>query len=88
LSQCNDLFFSEMGYYADMSKVEEIEQAFEQLPLPEFIKLAVWFDQLRQQLEIPPPAGDKNQAVVRDHGAFLSSYTAQDEGLYDDAAAR
>jgi hypothetical protein len=26
--------------------------------------------------------------VVRDHSAFLSSYAAEDEGLYDDCAAR
>jgi hypothetical protein len=25
------------------------------------------------------------QAVVRDHSAFLNSYAPQDEGLYDDA---
>ena len=64
-----------------MSKIEEIEQAVEQLPLTDFVKLAVWVDQRRHQLEIPP-------AVVRDHSAFLNSYAPQDEGLYDDAAAR
>ena len=27
-------------------------------------------------------------AVARDHSAFLSSYSPQDEGLYDDTARR
>jgi len=71
-----------------MSKIEEIEQAVEQLPLTDFVKLAVWFDQRRQQLEISPPANDKGPAAARDHSAFLNSYAPQDEGLYDDAATR
>ena len=71
-----------------MSKIEEIEQAVEQLPLTDFVKLAVWVDQRRQQLEIAPSATDKSRVVVRDHSAFLNSYAPQDEGLYDDAAAR
>ena len=71
-----------------MSKIEEIEQAVEQLPLKDFVKLAMWVGQRRQQLEISPPATDQIQAVIRDHSAFLNSYAPQDEGLYDDAAAR
>jgi hypothetical protein len=71
-----------------MSKIEEIEQAVEQLPLRDFVKLAGWVDRRRQQLEISPPATDKVQAAVRDHSAFLNSYAPQDEGLYDDATAR
>jgi hypothetical protein len=71
-----------------MSKIDEIEQAVEQLPLADFVKLAVWVDQRRQQLAISPAARDKSQAVIRDHSAFLNSYAPQDEGLYDDAAAR
>jgi hypothetical protein len=71
-----------------MSKIEEIEQAVEQLPLTDFVKLAVWVDQRRQRLEIPPSTSDKSRAVHRDHSAFLNSYASQDEGLYDDAAAR
>jgi hypothetical protein len=71
-----------------MSKIEEIEQAVEQLPLADFVKLAVWVDQRRQQLDIIPSSTDQRRAVVRDHGAFLNSYAPQDEGLYDDAAAR
>jgi hypothetical protein len=69
-----------------MSKIEEIEQEVEKLPLADFVKLAVWVDQRRQQLEIPQP-GKKNPAATRDHSAFLNSYCPQDEGLYDDAAA-
>jgi hypothetical protein len=34
------------------------------------------------------PATDISQAAVRDPSAFLISYAPQDEGLYDDAAAR
>ena len=71
-----------------MSKIEEIEQAAEQLPLKDFAKLAVWVDQRRQQLAIIDPAADKRQSAVRDHSAFLTSYAPSDEGLYDDAAAR
>jgi hypothetical protein len=64
-----------------MSKIEEIEQAVEQLPLTDFAKLAAWVEQRRQQLAISTPA-------IRDHSAFLNSYAPQDEGLYDDAASR
>jgi hypothetical protein len=71
-----------------MSKIEEIEQAVEQLPLKDFAKLAVWVEQRRQQLQMIQPATDKSQTAVGDHSAFLNSYAPQDEGLYDDAAAR
>jgi hypothetical protein len=71
-----------------MSKIEEIEHAVEQLPLTDFVKLAVWVDQRRQQLEISPSATDEGRVVERDHSAFLNSYAPQDEGLYDDAPAR
>jgi len=70
-----------------VSKIEEIERAVEQLPLKDFVKLAIWVDQRRQQLEISAPAADKGPPVVRDHNAFLNGYAPQDEGLYDDAAA-
>ena len=59
-----------------MSKVEEIEQAVEQLPPKDFSRLVAWTDRKRQ-----------NQ-TSRDHSAFLNSYAAEDEGLYDDAIAR
>jgi hypothetical protein len=69
-----------------MSKIEEIEQEVEKLPLADFVKLAVWVDQRRQQLEIPQ-TGKTNTPATRDHSAFLNSYSPKDEGLYDDAAA-
>jgi hypothetical protein len=71
-----------------MSKIEEIEQAVEQLPLEDFVKLAVWVDRRRQQLENSPSAADKGHAAIRDHHAYVNSYAPQDEGLYDDVAAR
>ena len=71
-----------------MSKIEEIEQAVEQLPLTDFVKLAGWVDQRRQQLEIFPSSADKGHGATRDHSASLNSYAPQDEGLYHDAAAR
>jgi hypothetical protein len=81
-------FSTERGYFSAMSKIEEIEQAVEQLPLTDFVKLAGWVDQRRQRLEIFPSVTDKSQGAARDHSAFLNSYAPQDEGLYDDAAAR
>jgi hypothetical protein len=78
----------ERGYFSGMSKIEEIERAVEQLPLHDFVKLAGWVDQRRQQLEIFPSSADKSQGAARDHSAFLNSYAPQDEGLYDDAATR
>jgi hypothetical protein len=58
-----------------MSKVEEIEQAVEQLPPEDFAELASWIDRRRG-------------TQLRDHGAFLNSYAPEDEGLYDNVAAR
>ena len=71
-----------------MSKIEEIEQAVEQLPLQEFTKLADWVVLRRQRLEAADTESPKDLLKVRDHSAFLTSYAPQDEGLYDDAAAR
>ena len=71
-----------------MSKIEEIEHAVEQLPLNDFAKLVLWVDQRREQLEMSPSATDNSRRTARDHSAFLNSYAPQDEGLYDDAAAR
>jgi hypothetical protein len=59
-----------------MSKIEEIEQAVEQLPPKDFSRLAAWIDRKRQS------------QTPRDHSAFLNSYAAEDEGLYDDAISR
>ncbi len=69
-----------------MSKIEEIEQAVEQLPLTDFVKLAAWVDQRRQQLEISSQPTGKGPLAVRDHSAFLNSYAPQADGLYDDPA--
>ncbi len=59
-----------------MSKVEEIERAAEQLPPEDFAELAEWISRRRGKQDI------------RDHSAFLKSYIPEDEGLYDDIAAR
>ncbi len=67
---------TDRGYGLAMSKVEEIEREVEQLPPEDFIALALWIEQRR------------GAQIIRDHSAFLSSYTPEDEGLYDDVAAR
>jgi hypothetical protein len=77
-----------MKSFFPVRKIEEIERAVARLPLQDFPKLAVWIDQSCRQLEIFPPAADRSRTAIRDHSAFLSSYAPQDEGLYDDAAAR
>jgi predicted nucleotidyltransferase len=59
-----------------MSRVQEIENAVEQLPPEDFSELAAWIDRKREIHN------------TRDHGAFLNSYAPGDEGLYDDAATR
>jgi hypothetical protein len=64
-----------------MSKLEEIERAVEQLPLDQFAQFAMWLDRRRSELATTAP-------TLRDHTAFLNSYAAQDEGLYDDVASR
>ena len=70
-----------------MSNIEEIEQAVEKLPLQDFVRLAAWVDQRRQQLEVAPSTAANGCMAARDHSAFLNSYAPQDEGLYDDTAA-
>ena len=70
-----------------MSNIEEIEQAVEKLPLQDFVRLAAWVDQRRQQLELFPSAAANGRLAARDHSAFLNSYAPQDEGLYDDTPA-
>jgi len=59
-----------------MSRVQEIEQAVEQLPPEDFPELAAWIDHKRERQN------------TRAHSAFLNSYAPGDEGLYDDAIAR
>ena len=70
-----------------MSNIEEIEQAVEKLPIQDFVRLAAWVDQRRQQLEAVPSAAANGCMTARDHSAFLNSYAPQDEGLYDDTSA-
>ncbi len=65
-----------MLWFWAMSKVEAIEREVEQLPLEDFLKLAQWIEQRR------------GTQIIRDHSAFLNSYIPEDEGLYDDVAAR
>jgi len=42
-----------------MSKIEEIEQAVAQLPVKDFVKLAIWVDQRRRQLESSQSVADR-----------------------------
>jgi hypothetical protein len=68
-----------------VSKIEEIERVIERLPAEDFEKLSAWMARrggLSGQPAKPAPL------VFRDHSAFLNSYTAEDEGLYDDAQSR
>lgn len=39
-------------------------------------------------ITITPLAAPETGGPVRDHSAFLNSYVAEDEGLYDDHPAR
>ena len=71
-----------------MSKVEEIEQAAEQLSVDDFAKLAAWVEQRGRLLASSRMMADNSHAPVRDHSAFLNSYSSEDDGLYDDGAAR
>ncbi|HUP82193.1 MAG TPA: hypothetical protein VM260_26810 [Pirellula sp.] len=71
-----------------MSKVEEIEQAVEQLSIDEFAKLAAWVEQRGRILALSRDTAEKSPSPVRDHSAFLNSYSPEDDGLYDDGAAR
>ncbi len=64
-----------------MSRVEEIERAVEQLPPADFAKLVVWVNQRRDRL-----SNVETDLITRDHSAFLTSYSTEDEGLYDDVA--
>ena len=64
-----------------MSKVEEIERLIERLQAEDFEKLSAWMARrggVSGQQAKPAPL------VFRDHSAFLNSYSAEDEGLYDD----
>ena len=68
-----------------MSRVEEIERVIEQLPNEDFEKLS--HRRAQRRLE-RAQKGDQAPLVLRDHSAFLNSYTPEDEDLYDDATPR
>ncbi len=38
----------------------------------------------RWKITIEPVVSNENISTTRDHSAFLNSYVAEDEGLYDD----
>ena len=68
-----------------MSRVEEIEWLIEQLPREDFERLSTW---LAQHCAERGDRGRQTLTAFRDHGAFLNSYTSEDEGLYDNAPSR
>jgi hypothetical protein len=68
-----------------MSKVEELERAIEQLPPEDLEKLSHWMAQHRAAFT---HEGTAVPLAFRDHSAFLSSYSPEDEGLYSDAHGR
>ena len=73
-----------------MTTVEQIEHLIGQLPPDDFEKLSTWIDLQRRAHSTRGAASERSEAplVLRDHQAFLNSYTSEDEGLYDDAASR
>ncbi len=68
-----------------MSRVEELERVIEQLPKEDFEKLSTW---IAQRCAERGQEGGQAPVALRDHRAFLNSYTPEGEGLYDDAAGR
>jgi hypothetical protein len=72
-----------------VSKVEEIERIIEQLPAEDFEKLSAWMDLRRRGKKANVyPGPTETKTVFRDHSAFLSGYSPEDEGIYDDAGSR
>ena len=70
-----------------ISLTYEIELApGEILSLPESLRRSLGPGRWRLTIE---PADDKDGlSSIRDHRAFLNSYVAEDEGLYDDHSSR
>jgi hypothetical protein len=68
-----------------MSRVEEIERIIEQLPAEDIEKLSVWLEQRRRGRATGYPGHSSAAMEIRDHKAFLSGYSPEDEGIYDDA---
>jgi hypothetical protein len=72
-----------------MSAVEQLARAIETLSQKDFEMLVVWIDEQRR-LRMPSSTRvplSPEPVGVRDHSAFLNSYSPEDEGLYDDAKA-
>ena len=65
-----------------VSKVEEIERVIEGLPAQDFKKLSAW---MAWRGGVSGQQAKRAPVVFRDPSAFLNSYSAEDEGLYDDA---
>ena len=65
-----------------MSRVEELERVIEQLPKEDFEKLSTW---MAQRCAERGEGGGQQPLAYCDHHAFLNSYTAQDERLYQTA---
>lgn len=65
-----------------VSTVLEIERAADRLSPEEFAELACWVERRRAERRDAAPL------MLRDHAAFLNSYTPEDEGLYDDGPTR
>ena len=63
-----------------MSRLEEIEQAIENLPPEAFEQLSAWM--VRRRMQDLEKRAD-GPITLRDHSAFLNSYSPEDEGLYD-----
>ena len=57
----------------------------EKLTLPD--SLVVGVGEGRWLITIQPMNSDDSPYPIRDHSAFLNSYVAEDEGLYDDDPA-
>ncbi len=57
----------------------------EKLTLPD--SLVVGVGEGRWLITIQPVGSDDSPYPIRDHSAFLNSYVAEDEGLYDDDQA-
>lgn len=65
-----------------MSRVEELERVIEQLPKEDFERLSTW---IAQRCAERGQGGGQGPTAFRDQRAFLSSYTTEDEGIYETA---
>ncbi len=66
-----------------VSLTYEIElQPGEELALPEALRTSLGAG--RWIITIQPFTPEEQSTPIRNHGAFLNSYSSEDEGLYDD----